>query len=103
MEAELIEDEHGGNKVVDLALVLRVFARDADHRLIDLRPVHFGDLRDLVTLAVEDADVEDILEVLIIVVTDVGACPLGTEYAVSLFPNAQGVAFDPGNGLYIFY
>ena len=61
----------------------------------------FGNLGNLVTVVVEQCDVQQFLQTLQTVGANVGVCSFWAEQVVSLFPNPNGMRLDSRKVLHI--
>jgi hypothetical protein len=59
-------------------------------------------MRDLEPVFVEKGYVKDFLELIVVVVPDVGIGTLGSQKVITLFPNTDGMGFDARQVFQVF-
>lgn len=72
VEFALVECHHRGNQGLDLPVVLGVGFVDLHGAALHLVAGHFGNFADFYPVVVQDGDVQHVLQVVFLVVTDIG-------------------------------
>ena len=90
----LIQLDHCQGKGADLVFIFTGILGQGTHTVVDFLSGHLSDAGNLITIAIEQGNIQQQTEVLLVVITDVGPGALRLQDRIAGLPYPQGVGFD---------